>query len=185
MKKNKNKINNIDKNVNVIEIIAEYIYLVIVGEKNKLDIFIKKINNNMNNNKINFIISRLDIPILFEYDKIQYKFNKQFNKQLKLDYSIESAQSYAYAQESYILSKNKKNNNNLIENNNDKYMLMMICDDILGFPKIDLVEEDPEKMIIDWIKKYSGIIPESIKKSIKPLSLVGLEDEILVYSVSL
>jgi len=31
-------------------------------------------------------------------------------------------------------------------------MLMMIENDILRFPKIDLIEEDPEKMIIDWIK---------------------------------
>lgn len=180
----KNKLNSNDKNINVIEIIAEYIYLVILGEKEELNIFINKIKNNINNNKINFIITRLDIPILFEYDNIQ----NNSNNKLKLAYSIESAQSYAYSQESYILSKTKKNNkindNNLNESK-CKYMLMMIDDDILSFPKIELIDDDPEKMIFDWIKKYSGVIPESVKKTIKPLSLVGLDDEILVYSVKI
>ena len=64
-------------------------------------------------------------------------------------------------------------------------MLMMIENDVLRFPKIDLLEEDPEKMIIDWIKKYNGQVPDIIKHTIKPLSLVGLDDEILVYSAKL
>ena len=46
-------------------------------------------------------------------------------------------------------------------------------------------EEDPEKMIMDWIKKYNGFVPDIMKHTIKPLSLVGLDDEILVYSAKL
>ena len=62
---------------------------------------------------------------------------------------------------------------------------MMIENDILRFPKIDLTEDDPEKMIIDWIKKYYGFVPDIMKNTIKPLSLVGLDDEILVYSAKI
>ena len=171
------------KNTNIIEIIAEYIYLVIIGNKTTLKNFainLKK-NINNNNNNINFIITRLDIPILFEYDNII----KNTKKMLKIDNSIESAQSYAYAQESFILKKEKKISNKQNNNDNDNYMLMMIENDILRFPKIDLIEEDPEKMIIDWIKKYNGYVPDIIKHTIKPLSLIGLDDEILVYSAKL
>jgi hypothetical protein len=175
MKKNKS-----NKNTNIIEIIAEYIYLVIIGDKATLKNFAINLKKNINNNDINFIITRLDIPILFEYDNI----TQNTKKILKLDNSIESAQSYAYAQESFILTKEKKITNKK-HNNKDNYMLMMIENDILRFPKIDLVEEDPEKMIMDWIKKYNGFVPDIMKHTIKPLSLVGLDDEILVYSAKL
>ena len=175
MKKNK-----MNKNTNIIEIIAEYIYLVIIGNKTTLKNFALNLKKNINNNNINFIITRLDIPILFEYDTII----KNTKKILKLDNSIESAQSYAYAQESFILTKERKITNKK-SINTDNYMLMMIEDDILRFPKIDLIEEDPEKMIIDWIKKYNGHVPDIIKHTIKPLSLIGLDDEILVYSAKL
>lgn len=167
-------------NTNIIEIIAEYIYLVIIGNKTTLKNFAFNLKKNINNNNINFIITRLDVPILFEYDNII----KNTKKILKIDNSIESAQSYAYAQESFILKKEKKITNKQ-NNNNDNYMLMMIENDILRFPKIDLIEEDPEKMIIDWIKKYNGYVPDIIKHTIKPLSLIGLDDEILVYSAKL
>ncbi len=175
MKKNK-----INKNTNIIEIIAEYIYLVIIGDKETLKNFSINLKKNISDLHVQFIITRLDIPILFEYDKI----TENAKKILKIDNSIESAQSYAYAQESFILTKEKKifhKNNNTKEN----YMLMMIENDTLRFPKIDLIEEDPEKMIIDWIKKYNGFVPDIIKHTIKPLSLVGLDDEILVYSAKI
>jgi hypothetical protein len=160
---------------NVIEISAEYIYFVIVGEKENLLGMIhnmEKINKDINKK---FIITRLDIPILFKYNKIQ----KLINKNLILDLSIESAQSYAFAQEQFLLPKiNKK----FIENDtNINYMIMMIDDNILRFPKIELIDEDPEQMIIEWIQKYNGHIPINIKKTIKPLSLVGYDNDILVY----
>jgi hypothetical protein len=128
---------------------------------------------------IKFIVTRLDIPILFRYNKIQ----KEVNKILQLDNSIESTQSYAFAQEQFLLPKQNKK---FIENDiNINYMIMMIDDNILRFPKIELIDEDPEKMILDWMKKYNGTIPTKVKKSIKPLSLVGYNNEILVYMAKL
>ena len=122
-----------------------------------------------------FIITRLDIPILNNYDKIE----KKLNIKLKLDYSIESAQSYAFAQEQFIFPRENKK---FVDNDKTiNYMIMVINDNILRFPKIDLIDEDPEKMIIDWIKKHNGFLPSEIKKTIKPLSLVGYDKDILVY----
>ena len=180
---NKNKEKS-DKN-NIIEISADYIYFVIVGKKNTLINLIddikknnRNINDNNNDNNINikkFIVTRLDIPILFRYNKIK----KMINKNIKLDNSIESAQSYAFAQEQFLIPKTRTK---FIENDTEKnYMIMMIEQDILRFPKIELIDEDPEKMILDWIKNNFGNIPVKIKKTIKPLSLVGYNNEILVY----
>jgi hypothetical protein len=179
-----------NKNNNIIEISADYIYFVIVGEKNSLLNLIDDIEknnknknnknkNNKNKNNIKFIVTRLDIPILFRYNKIQ----KMITTNLKLDNSIESAQSYAFAQEQFLIPKQKTK---FIENDTNKnYMMMMIEYDILRFPKIELTDEDPEKMILDWIKNNIGNIPVKIKKTIKPLSLVGYNNEILVYMAKL
>jgi len=172
-------VNNIKekKETNIIEITAEYIYFVIVGDKKKIQTFIKNVEKHNKNKEINtkFIITRLDIPILNEYDKIQ----KKLKKEIRLDYSIESAQSYAFAQEQFIFPDRKK----IFKENdsNINYMVMIVEDDMLRFPKIDLTDEDPEKMIIEWIKKYNGHLPAQLKKTIKPLSLVGYNKDILVY----
>jgi hypothetical protein len=64
-------------------------------------------------------------------------------------------------------------------------MLMIVDENILRFPKIDLVDEDPEKMIYDWIKKNYGSVPEEIKKTVRPLSLVGYDNNILVYTAKI
>jgi hypothetical protein len=173
MKKNKSQ-----KPTSIVEIMAEYMYLVIIGEKDNLKDFVNNLKNNVMDDKKKFIITRLDVPILFEYDKIR----NTAKKELIVDMGIESAQSYAYAQEPFILPRvNKKKQ--LKMDHTENYMLMIIDDNILRFPKIDLTEEDPEKMIIDWMKKYNGgTVPEKFIKTIKPLSLVGFDDEILVYS---
>lgn len=169
-----------NQKTNVIEISAEYIYFVMIGAKKDLIDLIKNMKryNKENNNNINkkkFIIAPLDIPIIYLYEKIE----KKSNKEIKLDYSIESAQSYAFAQEQFIFPSQKKK---FTENDNsNNYMIMLIDDNILRFPKIELIDEDPEKMIIDWFKKNNGFIPSHIKKSIKPLSLVGYDKDILVY----
>jgi hypothetical protein len=65
------------------------------------------------------------------------------------------------------------------------YMIMVIDDNILRFPKIDLVDEDPERMIMEWVKKHNGYLPVEIKKTIKPLSLVGYDKDILVYTAKI
>jgi hypothetical protein len=162
----------------IIEISADYIYLVIIGKKENLKQFINNIKYYKDDNK-QFIISRLDIPILFSFDKIKKNYT---NIQL-LDRSIESAQSYAFAQEQFIFPK--MNRKLLEEDKSINHMIMLIDNNILRFPKIDLNEEDPEKVIFDWLKKYCGFVNEEIKKTIRPLSLVGYNNEILVYSAKI
>jgi hypothetical protein len=172
----------VNKNKNkqtIVEISADYIYLVIIGEKKNLLNFSKELEIYCNDPAKTFIITRLDIPLLFRYDKIK----KNYNNIKFIDNGTESAQSYAFAQEQFIFPKQNKK---FIEDDKSiNHMIMMIDDNILRFPKIDLIDEDPEQMIFDWIKKNYGSLPEQLKKSIKPLSLVGYDNEILVYSVKL
>ena len=163
----------------IIEISADYIYLVIIGEKNRLQSFSKELQNTCNDPHKKFIVTRLDIPILFNYDKIK----KSYINLENVDTSIESAQSYACAQEQFIFPK--QNKKFTPEDPTINYMLMIIEDKTLRFPKIDLINEDPEEMINEWIIKNYGVIPEQIKKSMKPLSLVGFDNEILVYSAKI
>ncbi len=173
--KSKNKISK----QTVVEISADYIYLVIIGSKENLETFSNQLQNTCNDPNKNFLVTRLDVPILFKYNKIKSKY-----KNLELiDTSIESAQSYACAQEQFIFARQNKKFTE--EDTSLNHMLMMVDDNILRFPKIDLIDEDPEKMIGDWIKKHYGSIPEQLKKTIKPLSLVGYDNEILVYSAKL
>ena len=164
---------------NVIEIAAEYIYFVIIGNKKNLCDLIKNMEKYNNDNNKKFIVTRLDIPIMYIYNKIE----KKSNKKLILDNSIESTQSYAFAQEQFIFPCEKKK---FIDNDSTiNHMIMLIDDNILRFPKIDLIDDDPEKMISEWIKKHNGYIPVEIKKTLKPLSLVGYDRDILVYIANL
>ena len=58
---------------------------------------------------------------------------------------------------------------------------------VLKFPKLNLADnDDPEKIICNWIINNTiKTLNESLKKTIKPISLVGFNDEILVYSAKI
>jgi hypothetical protein len=154
-------------NYNVIEIVADFIYLAIIGEKiniqNYIDSLIKKDNTY-------YFISRINVSVSFKADKLQRKFGK-----IIIDEGIERAQSYICAK----------------HNSQNKYMLICLEKHesyyILKFPKLHLVDnDDPEKIICNWIiNNTSDPLKKSIQKSIKPISLVGFNDEILVYTAKI
>jgi len=69
-------------------------------------------------------------------------------------------------------------------------MLMMLEDDginkKLKFPKLELHDQDdPEEVVLDWVKEVGGYVPKSLKKTIKPISIVGFNDDILVYTAKI
>ena len=69
--------------------------------------------------------------------------------------------------------------------------MLMIIEEINGvkklkFPKLELHDQDdPESVVLEWIKEKGGYIPKTIKKTIKPISIVGYKDDILVYSAKI
>jgi hypothetical protein len=173
------------KKCTIIEIVADYIYFVMMGTHTEIEQYCKLLSKKNNQvNDIKYISLRIDIPISFACEKLEKNYGKIF-----IESGTESAQSYAFAQDSYII-KNKNNSLDSMFNNKITHMLMIIEDDKgvkkLKFPKLELHDQDdPESIVLDWIKETGGYIPKTIKKTIKPISIVGYNDDILVYSAKI
>jgi hypothetical protein len=174
------------KKCTIIEIVADYIYFVMMGTHTEIEQYCKLLSKKTNNysNDIKYISLRIDIPISFACEKLEKNYGKIF-----IETGTESAQSYAFAQDSYII-KNKNNSLDSMFNNKITHMLMII-EDVNGikklkFPKLELHDQDdPETVVLEWIKEMGGYIPKTVKKTIKPISIVGYNDDILVYSAKL
>ena len=140
-------------------ITADYMYLVFVGSQEIL----KKISNKLNNiQKKNFyIIHNIDVPCInLVEDKTVLNTFK--NNYLILDEGIEMAQCLVYAEYqkqnvSIMMSISKTEINNVIS-----FPILQIDD-----------EENPEKIISLWLKKYNiDKIIDSI--TIKPIELLEI-----------
>ncbi len=148
----------------IIEVVADAIYLVVLGNKKIMNSFVEKINNN----KTKYMVFKIDIPIAIKCKEL----HELLNTNVTLGTDVEIAQCYTYAEgyenKNYMLMCMENNNNNMI----------------LTFPKIKLNEnDDPEETIYNWLKKKK--VSKSVKKTIKPITLVGEHDEILVFAVKL
>ena len=175
-----------NKKCTIIEIVADYIYFVMMGTHTEIEEYCKLLSKkNINHiNDIKYISLRIDIPISFACEKLEKNYGKIF-----IETGTESAQSYAFAQDSYII-KNKNNSLDTMFNTKITHMLMII-EDINGvkklkFPKLELHDQDdPEEVVLEWVKEVGGYIPKSLKKTIKPISIVGFNDDILVYTAKI
>lgn len=171
-----------NKNCTIIEIVADYIFFVITGTQIEIEEYSRTLTKKFNNT-VKYISLRIDIPISFSCEKLEKSYGT-----INIENGAESAQSYAFAQDSYIV----KNKTTLLESMLTKrtHMLMMLEDDginkKLKFPKLELHDQDdPEEVVLDWVKEVGGYIPKSLKKTIKPISIVGFNDDILVYTAKI
>lgn len=154
----------------VIEIAADIIYFVLVGDKIEIDNLVEKFNAKNKDSTIKYVSARLGVPTSIACEKLQ----KILNKKLEIDTAIESAQCFTYAE-----GFNKRTYMLMILSENDKRFT-------LGFPTMELSDEiDPEDIIINWIKKRCGTLPRGIRRSIRPISLVGNDEDIIVYVAKL
>jgi hypothetical protein len=174
-----------NKKYTIIEIVADYIYFVITGTQNEIEDYCKILSKKQPS--CEFICMRIDIPISFGIEKLENKYGP-----IMIENGSESAQSYAFAQESYII----KNKNDLFEsmfNTKITHMLMVLENNSnnenskkIRFPKLELHDQDdPEEVVLEWVKESSGYISKSLKKTIKPISIVGYNDDILVYTAKI
>lgn len=157
-------------NYTVIDVYADFIYFIMIGDKKNITFFINKLNKSNKDNTIKYIATRIDTPLSIYCKQLQILMNKH----IEINSSVESAQSYAFAQNI------KKNSYNILilEEFNDKF--------ILSFPKLDFKNnDDPEQLIFKWITRKVSNIPQSIYNTIKPVSVVGSTDNILVYIANL
>jgi hypothetical protein len=166
---------------------ADTLFLIITGQKSVIEQLINIINKNSENNnyeKIIFIATKIDCPsarrsieIMKEVNGIEEidLLNSSSHKSVLIDDGIEFAQGHLYAEGDY---------------DDDNYMLQILIDNsdhyILSFLKFPLDEDDnPEIIIEDWFKKKVGKIPNSVKKSIKLITVAGSKSNILVIATEL
>ena len=140
-------------------------------------------------NNIDFISLRIDIPISFSCDKLEKKYGE-----INIENGSESAQSYAFAQDSYIIkSKNFNLSNDITNKKTHMLMILEYVDSnkmILKYPKLELHDDDdPEVVVMNWVSNVQNITNnvtlKNIKKTIKPITLVGYKNDILVYTAKI
>jgi hypothetical protein len=160
-----------DNQVTIIEVTADYLLLVILGETALINDLIYELNKNNYDENIKYICLKIDEPLANECFELSNKHNMDYI----IDNGVESAQCYTYA-EGY--------NKNLymvvtITNLNNKY--------IIGYPKFNLTNEDddPENIILNWFKKQTKKIPKGAKKNMKLVTVVGIDTDILVISTKI
>jgi hypothetical protein len=158
-----------DNQVTIIEVTADFLMLVILGEKKLINEFISDLNQI---NDIKYIAVKISDPIA---DKCYELNNENLNLNYIIDDGVESAQCYTYAD----------------GHDKNTYMIMTITTlnniNILSYPKFELDDDcdDPENIIIQWFKSTIKKVPYGIKKNIKLITIVGIESNILVISTQL
>ena len=154
-----------NKKCTIIEIVADYIYFVMTGTQFEIEEYCKILKNKYDDKNIEYISLRIDIPISFSCDKLEKKYGE-----ILIENGIESAQSYAFAQDSYII-KNRTETYDSMFNTKRTHMLMILENDNkykrLRFPKLELHDQDdPEEVVLEWVKQFGGHIPKTLKKTI-------------------
>lgn len=167
---------NSDNQVTIIEITADYLCLIVLGDKPTIEDLIDDIKSTNLETTTQHIAVKIDNPIANKCFELGEFLNKDKNKfkHVILDDGVETAQCYTYA-EGY---------------HSQSYMLMSVNEDdnnyILGFPKFELGdEEDPEIIIEDWFKKKIKKLPSGIKKNMKLITVVGPQTNILVIATKI
>lgn len=151
----------------------EYLYFIIIGNKNQLDSLTNSLNSNAGKInryyclKIYESITNLSNLLNMKNEIILSK------KHVFVDDGVESAQTYSY------LDKTCDNLYMLLElvEHDDKY--------ILGFPRLPLEDLDYEPQIEAWFKNKTNKIPKGIFKNLKMITVVGEDSNILVMSTRL
>lgn len=157
--------NNLPQNIIEIEISAEKIYYTIIGKKKEMENLLVEINKKKKNQNITYIISKLIVPVANILDD--------------LDYNVILASDAEQVQCSVLCDCN-------IKEEKEVYTLLCIFEEnnnlTLKFPEIDLKENfEPEKIIIEDIKKIVNIVPNPIKNSLRLIDITGIDSDILVY----
>jgi hypothetical protein len=156
---------------NVTVITADFMYLVIIADINKMKNIVDRMNSRSKSDKI-YISIYIDYPCAnINKNKIYELYDKDVsNLYIKFAEGVESAQTLTFAEgynKSYhILLEIEKTTSN-------------IC---IQYPKLHLEDEnEPEKIISKWIRENNlGNLMD--KLIIRPVNIVGSNNEILVFA---
>jgi hypothetical protein len=176
-----------DNQVTVIEITADYLCLVVLGDKSSIENLISDMKNTCRaEDKTEYIAVKIDCPSANKCYELTKSLNNGIDienisisdlnkiKNVKIDDGVETAQCYTYA-EGY---------------HSQLYMLMRITEDensyILGYPKFELEDdEDPELLVEDWFRQRTKKIPGGLRKNMKLITVVGADTNILVIATKI
>lgn len=184
-------------------IVADYMYLIVLGDDKTIQKLINILNSDSNSNNMSkpfFIMHNIDKPcaellddellqqlIINEAKNNIFKNTKSNNisendidihkKYIVFDEGVETAQCLAYAD----ISSNDLFN----MNKNKSYMIIQIIDNTtyykISFPILQLDEEiNPDELISSWIveNNLTSVLKDI---TIKPVNIVGTYHDILVF----
>jgi hypothetical protein len=154
----------------IIEINADYLCLVILGDKTTIDELVSDIKEVNPSDPTEYMSVKIDNPIANKC----FELSQLSGKNIVADDGAEKAQCYTYA-DGY---------------HSQLYMLMSVQEDNsvfkLGYPTFDLGDEEfPEMIIENWFKKRVKKMPSGIKKNMKPINIVGVRSNILVVATKI
>lgn len=165
---------------------ADSLFFIVTGQKNIIEQLINNINKSSpkSNDDEKYIVTKINSPsasksieLMKELNGVEEidMLNSAYQKVVLIDDGVEFAQGHLYAEGDY---------------DDNVYMLQILIENkdnyLLSFLKFPLDEDDnPENIIEEWFKKKIGKIPNSIKKSIKLITVAGSKSNILVISADL
>lgn len=152
---------------NVIEIYADFIYYVILGDKEEVDDVARILNKNKADDYVEYISLKSSIPLAKHKEKLE----KHKHKLIELDAIVEQAQAYSYT--CY----------------DTKNCYMLIClkiingELILTFPRYIMLDgDDPEKGLLNEFARLSANkLNEKLSSSIRPLDVIGTNNDVILY----
>lgn len=154
-------------NSNVIEVYADYIYYLPIGDKEKID-YIKNTLVNANIEKyVEYLSLRTIIPLASHKEIIEKK--RQLS--IRLDPIVEEAQAYAFAHHDL----------------RDSYMLVCLkyIDNsyILTPPRFVMIDgNDPERGLMKEFSRLSNQKLDSmLANTIKPIAIIGSKRDAILY----
>jgi hypothetical protein len=162
-----------EENTTIVRISPEYLYLIVIGNKNQVDLLAKKLNFRVKN-KDSYYSLKIDESITNLCNTLNVSDEILLSKKhIIVDDGVESAQTYSYVERTsdnlYMLLE-------LVEND-DNY--------VLGFPQFSLEDFNPGVQIETWFKNKTNKISKVIFKNLKIITVVGTDSNILVMSTRL
>ena len=163
---NSMRLGNPRKN-NIIEVDAEYIYYVIIGDKEQVDKVISILKEEKVDNYVEYLCLRAIMPIAKHKENIEF----ERHISLKMDNIVEESQACAYS----------------CNNSRNAYMLVclkMIDDQyILTFPRyIYVYGNDPQKGLMNEFSRLSkNRLNTLLTSTIKPFDVIGSKKDTILY----
>jgi hypothetical protein len=159
--------------VPVIEITANHIYLIILGNRKIIQSLTADLNKKTTPD-VSYHMTKMITPLAQECNEIIVPKVMNGKKTFNGSVYIQIVEGAEIAQ-CYICAHGKEYHENL-------YMLTSLeSESSFGFPKFDLDNEsDPEKIIVGWFTKNNCTVPKGIKKNMEPITVVGNDNDILV-----